>query len=171
MLIFMSLRVFGQVAAPAGYSVGAPNPTPNVMQELNAGQSPLSGSRAVPLQPGTVSLTLLDAIDRGLKYNLGIILTQQGNESARAARIRALSELLPHISARAGESIQQINLAAYGFPVPAGTPSVIGPFSVFDTRALLTENLSFQNLYEKRAPNKACKLQSSLIRTLETWWF
>ena len=169
MLIFMSLRVFGQVAAPAGYSVGAPNPTPNVMQELNAGQSPLSGSRAVPLQPGTVSLTLLDAIDRGLKYNLGIILTQQGNESARAARIRALSELLPHISARAGESIQQINLAAYGFPVPAGTPSVIGPFSVFDTRALLTENLSFQNLYEKRAAEQrlhAAKLSYQNTRDL-----
>ena len=84
LLFFISLRVFAQAAPAAGYSVGSPAQSPNVMQQLTAGETPLTGSRAVPLQPGTVNLTLLDAIDRGLKYNLGIILTQQGNESARA---------------------------------------------------------------------------------------
>ncbi len=128
--------------------------TPNVMQQLSAGQTPLTGSRVVPLQPGTVSLTLLDAIDRGLKYNLGIILSNQGNESARAARIRALSELLPHINARVGESVQQVNLAAYGIPLGPGTPSIVGPFAIFDARGLLTENLSFRSLYEKRAADQ-----------------
>ena len=153
-LLFMSLHLAAQAAPPAGYSVGSPAQGIDVMQQLNASQNPLSGSRVVPLQPGTVNLTLLDAIDRGLKYNLGIILTQQGNESARAARIRALSELLPHVDARIGESVLQINLAAYGFPPPAGTPAVIGPFSVFDTRANVTEKLSFQHLYEKRAADQ-----------------
>jgi len=127
------------------------------MQQLNVGQTPLTGSRAVPLQLGTVNLTLLDAIDRGLQYNLGIILTTQGNESARAARIRALSELLPHVSARIGESVQQVNLAAYGIPLPAGTPFIVGPFALFDTRASMTENLSFQHLYEKRAADQNVK--------------
>ena len=143
-----------QVAAPAGYSVGSPTQSPDVTRQLNAEQTPLAGSRAVPLQPGMVNLTLLDAIDRGLKYNLGIILTTQGNQSARAARIRALSELLPHVSARIGESVQQVNLAAYGIPLPAGTPSIVGPFALFDTRASMTENLSFQHLYEKRAADQ-----------------
>ncbi len=146
--------MFAQASQPAGYSVGTPMQTPNVMQQLSAGQTPLTGSRVVPLQPGTVSLTLLDAIDRGLKYNLGIILSNQGNESARAARIRALSELLPHINARVGESVQQVNLAAYGIPLGPGTPSIVGPFAIFDARGLLTENLSFRSLYEKRAADQ-----------------
>jgi outer membrane protein TolC len=124
------------------------------MQQLSAGETPLTGSRAVPLQPGTVNLTLLDAIDRGLKYNLGIILTQQGNESARAARIRALSEMLPHINARIGENVQQVNLAAYGISLGPGVPSIVGPFGIFDTRAALTESLSFKSLYDKRAADQ-----------------
>lgn len=150
-LFFFNLAVNAQSTPAAGYSVGAPSPAPNVMQQLNAGQTPLAGSRAVPLQPGTVSLTLLDAIDRGLKYNLGIILSEQGNRSAGAARIRALSDLLPHINARVGESVQQINLAAYGIPLAPGTPTIIGPFSIFDSRALATETLGFNSLYKERA--------------------
>jgi outer membrane protein TolC len=153
-LIFMSLQLSAQTTAPAGYSVGSPSQTPSVTEQLNAGQNPLSGSRAVALQPGTINLTLLDAIDRGLKYNLGIILTQQGNESARAARLRALSEMLPHINARIGESAQQVNLAAYGIPLSPGTPAIVGPFKLFDTRAALTESWSFQRLYDKRAADQ-----------------
>jgi outer membrane protein TolC len=150
----MSLHLAAQATAPAGYSVGSPSQNSSVMQQLNAGQSPLTGSRAVPLQPGTVNLTLLDAIDRGLKYNLGIILTTQSNESARATRLRALSEMLPHINARAGESVQQVNLAAYGIPLSPGTPEIVGPFKIFDARAALTESWSFRSLYEKRAADQ-----------------
>ena len=154
LLFFISLRGLAQTAPAAGYSVGSPAQSPNVMQQLSAGETPLTGSRPVPIQPGTVNLTLLEAIDRGLKYNLGIILTQQGNESARAARIRALSELLPHINARIGESVQQINLAAYGIPLAPGTPTIVGPFAIFDARAALTESLSFKALYDKRAADQ-----------------
>lgn len=150
-LFLLSLALEAQTTPAAGYSVGAPSPTANVIQQLSAGQTPLAGSRAVPLQPGTISLTLLNAIDRGLKYNLGIILSEQGNRSARAARIRALSEMLPHIHARAGESVQQINLAAYGIPLAPGQASIIGPFSIFDTRAQATESLGFNSLYKERA--------------------
>jgi outer membrane protein TolC len=156
-LIFMTLSVASQTSAPAGYAAGSPGPSANLIEQLRAGQSPLSGSRAVPLQQGTVSLTLIDAVDRGLKYNLGLIFSQQGTQAARASRIRALSDLLPHINAHAVESVQQINLAAYGIPAPAGTPSVIGPFSVFDTRALLTQDLEFKSLYSKRAADQNLK--------------
>ena len=156
-LIFIGLAMEAQTMPAAGYSVGTPPPTASVVQQLSAGQAPLAGSRAVALQPGTISLTLLDAIDRGLKHNLGIILSEQGNRSARAARIRALSELLPHVSARAGESVQQVNLAAYGIPLSPGTPSIIGPFSIFDSRALLTESLEFNYLYKERAAQQDIK--------------
>ena len=137
-IVFFCLPLASQVAYPAGSS------TPSLgtlLQQQNTSENPLLGSRPAPSQPGVISLTLLDAIDRGLKYNLGIILSERGTESATAARLRAMSEMLPHISAHIAESVQQINLAAYGFPVAPGNASVIGPFSVFDTRAGLTENL------------------------------
>ena len=104
--------------------------------------------------PGVLPLTMKDALDRGLKYNLGIILGGQGERSAAAARLRALSDLLPKVNARTAENIQQINLAAFGFPVPAGSPAVIGPFSVFDARATLSAPiLDLRAINNQRAAN------------------
>src|SRR5262245_54133839 len=63
-----------------------------------------------PLVPGAVKLSLLEAMDRGLKHNLGLLLSQQQTEQARAQYRRQLSTLLPNISATTSESINQINL-------------------------------------------------------------
>jgi outer membrane protein TolC len=112
------------------------------LQQLSTSDNPLLGSvSSGKVDPNPVNLTLLDAIDRGLKYNLGLVLSQQGNNSAAAARLKAFSELLPNVSARIADSSQQINLAAYGFPVAAGESPIIGPFNVFDARALVTQNV------------------------------
>lgn len=86
-------------------------------------------------------LSILDALDRGLKHNLGLLLGDQGTRAARGARLVALSDLLPHLNSRVAESSQQINLAAFGFPVPPGQAAVIGPFKVFDARATLGQNI------------------------------
>src|SRR5438046_1109903 len=105
-------------------------------------QNPLFGS--VPEGKATnqeIPLSIMDAIGLGLKHNLGLILNQSGTESARAARIRALSDLLPNITGSVRENVQQINLKAFGFPLPPGSPSVVGPFSTFDVRAALSQNL------------------------------
>lgn len=99
-------------------------------------QNPLFGSVPGKPTPGVLALTPMDAIDRGLKYNLGVLLSEQATESARGARWRALSDVLPTLSARVTESVQQINLAAFGIPAPVGTGPVIGPFGVFDVRLL-----------------------------------
>ena len=85
-----------------------------------SGQNPLFGS--VPTgqpTPGVMPLGALDAIDRGLKYNLSLILSEQATTAARGARYRALAEVLPTLNGRVGESIQVINLAAFGIPAPA----------------------------------------------------
>jgi outer membrane protein TolC len=154
-ILFFYLPLVAQVASPAGSS------TPSLgtlLQQQSTSENPLLGSRPAPSQPGVISLTLLDALDRGLKYNLGIVLSERGTESATAARLRAMSEMLPHVSAHVAESVQQINLAAYGFPVSPGASSVIGPFSVFDTRAALTDNLfDLHYLYNKRAADENVK--------------
>ena len=72
--------------------------------------------------------------------------------AAAGARYSALSRLLPSVDAHYGQSVQQINLAAYGFPPPAGSSGIIGPFGVADVRASITENvLDFQALNGLRA--------------------
>ena len=155
MCILLSLQLTAQVAAPVGSS------TPSLgtlLEQQNSDQNPLLGSRPAPAQPGVLNLTLLDAIDRGLKYNLGIILSERTNEAAAASRLRALSDLLPHFSAHVVESVQQINLRAFGLPVAPGTNPILGPFSVFDARAAVTQNvLDMHYLYNKRAADENVK--------------
>jgi outer membrane protein TolC len=92
--------------------------------------------------PGVLPLSLLDALDRGLKHNLGLLLSQQQTEQARAQYRRQLSLLLPNISGNVSDSVNQINLAAFGIPLPAGlTSPVIGPFGVFDAHANMSETV------------------------------
>jgi outer membrane protein TolC len=126
---------------------------------LDTQQNPFLGSRPQG-QPtaGVVDLTILDAIDRGLKYNLGLYLTERGTEQARAAQLRTRSELLPSLDGRVSWQEQQINLAALGIPANSGFPSVVGPFGVMDARALLTESLiNVRNIENNRAAREDIK--------------
>jgi len=125
---------------------------------INLSQTPVlesfSGSGKVDKPvPGVISLSLLDAMDRGLRHNLGLLLSQQQTEQARAQVRRQLSALLPNISGNASETINQINLAAFGIPLPAGLKSpVVGPFAVFDAHANMSETLlDFNALNKVRA--------------------
>ena len=88
-----------------------------------------------------LQLSLTDAIGRGLKNNLGGILSEQGQRGSQAARIRALAELLPTLSVRALASEQQINLAAFGFSNFPGIAPIVGPFGLVDLRAYLSQRL------------------------------
>src|SRR5881409_2107419 len=88
---------------------------------------------------GVIPLSIGDAIDRALKYNLGYVIGEQETRVSTAARVRSLSELLPKVNAGISEAIQQINLASFGFRGFPGVPPVVGPFSVFDTRARYTQ--------------------------------
>jgi outer membrane protein TolC len=88
----------------------------------------------------TIDLTLDDAIQRGLKNNLGVILSGQQTAGARAERLSSLQALLPSIDANFKESVQQIDLAALGLRVP-GFPTIIGPFGYTDLRAYFTWSL------------------------------
>jgi outer membrane protein TolC len=104
---------------------------------------------------GTMPLTIADAIDRALKYNLAGILSEQETRVSSAARVRALSELLPRVNAGVTETVQQINLAAFGFNSFPGVNSVVGPFSVFDARAGYSQSvLDFKLLHELRAASE-----------------
>jgi outer membrane protein TolC len=100
----------------------------------------------------TIPLSVSDTIDRALKYNLGTIISEQETRVSRAERVRALSELLPKVSMSVGESVQQINLAVFGFSGFPGVAPIVGPFSVLDVRARYVHTvMDFRYLHELRS--------------------
>ncbi len=103
---------------------------PSAEQVIQRSQDPFSGSipqGKVTAEP--IDLTVEDALDRGLKYNLGLYLSDRATEQARAARLRALSDLMPVLNGSFTEEVQRVNLKAFGFTFP-GFPSSIGPFGL-----------------------------------------
>ena len=85
-----------------------------------------------------VALSLHEAIDRGLKANLGLLVSDSASETARGQRLGALSALMPQLTARAGETVQQTNLKTVGldFHFPGvSIPTIVGPFHYTDVRA------------------------------------
>ncbi len=95
-------------------------------------------SGEVSAQP--IDLSLDDAIQRGLKNNLGVILNGTQVAGARGQRLSELQRLLPEVDFKAQESVNQVDLAAEGLRIP-GFPTIIGPFGYTDLRASLTWSL------------------------------
>ncbi len=93
-----------------------------------------------------LSLSLAEAIRRGLEYNLGTVGYQNGIRQARAQRVQQLASLLPNLNGDLLLTEQQNNLAAFGFtfnlPVPGfSIPTIVGPFHYFDLRARVTQTV------------------------------
>jgi outer membrane protein TolC len=92
-------------------------------------------------------LTLAGAVKRALVANLGPINADNSTRASRAARLQALSALLPNISASASDTVTQVNLAAYGFQfnVPASVgfsiPSVVGPYNYSSLQGSLSQSV------------------------------
>ncbi len=154
LILFVFLAVLSSVAQfPGAVSTTATSdqPAPAVTPIQTPPLDAFSGSGAVDkLVPGVLQLSLLDAIDRGMKHNLGLLLSQQQTEVARAQHRRNLSVLLPNVSGNVSDSVNQINLAAFGIPLPAGlTSPVIGPFGIFDAHASMSETLLDFNALNK----------------------
>jgi outer membrane protein TolC len=121
---------------------------------LDNSQNPYLGATPVG-QPTSevIDLSLADALDHALQYNLGLLLSEQGSARVRAARARALSDLLPQVNAHITEAAQQTNLLALGTP-PAffnGVSPIVGPFYVLDARPTVTQELSLKSLRTFRA--------------------
>ena len=101
---------------------------------------------------GVLPLSLSDALQRGLQYNLGALLSTEQIRATRGARLVALSRLLPQLNANATEMQEQVNLEAFGFQGFPGMKTVVGPFNVFDVRASVSQPvLDFSALNRYRA--------------------
>jgi len=79
---------------------------------------------------GVLALSLGEALARGLKQNLGIVLGEQSVRSAAGNRWFALSGILPTAGLRISQAREEINLEEFGFPVAPGESPIIGPFNV-----------------------------------------
>ena len=113
------------------------------------GENSFSGSVPAQLVPGILQLSLQEAIARGLRQNLGLLLSSADVGVARGQRWEQLSSLLPHISAAPYGDVSQVSLAEFGFTFRLpGIPKVVGPFSYLDARV----NLS-QSVFDWRAIN------------------
>ena len=142
----------------------------------NAG-APNSGSIASgTATPEPLSLTLQDAIARGLRYNLGPITANDETRAVRAQRMSALAQLLPDLTGGVRETVQQINLAAVGLrinlPQPGFSfPTIVGPFNYFDARAYFNETASITGLRNWRATgelSRAAELNTKDSREIVT---
>ena len=139
-LLLLARPVLGQTNS--GYSSSMPS-APSAANGAGGslGQNPFTGS--VPQGKATsetLPLSFKDAIDLGLRNNLGLLLQSDNTVAARGAKWKELSELLPNLTTATSQNAAQANLAAQGLRLP-GFPKVIGPYGFFDTRVYLTQSL------------------------------
>ena len=132
--------------------------------------SPFQGSVATgEISAQAIGLSLDDAIQRGLKTNLGVILSGTQTAAARGERLSQLQSLLPSVDASAKETVMQADLPAEGLRIP-GFPTIIGPFGFTDLRASLTWSLvsvsSLRNYLAARHNFAAAELTAQDAREL-----
>ena len=94
--------------------------------------------------PTALPLTLRDVLDRGLKTNLGILVSDSASEIARGQRIHALSSLLPAVTGQISQTEEQLSLSTIGLHLSfpgVSIPTVAGPFHYTDVRATASWNV------------------------------
>jgi outer membrane protein TolC len=131
------------------------------------GVSPFAGSVPAEPVPGVIPLSLQDAINRGLKQNLGLLLSHADIGSARGQRWEQLSALLPHVTAAPNVNASKSNLAELGLTSFAGIPlpRSVGPFSYFDARASVTQSLfDWKSINATRAASQTLKSADSTFK-------
>jgi len=121
-------------------SVNTINPTIQV-------SGPYAGSAgSAAAHPFSGKLSLGEAVERALEFNLGAVGMAQTVRQARGQQRVARSSLLPNLNGALREFDEKISLKAQGLGSVPGLgpslPAVIGPFSYFDLRATLTQTVA-----------------------------
>jgi len=176
----------GMAQGPGGSSdaVGATTPaqaqtTQGALQELSApgGQNPAAPNQDSfkgslvegKATDGVLDLSLDDAIARGLRLNLGLILQTTAQQNAKGQQLEQLQALLPTVTGDASIEVEQIDLAAFGLKFPNLNP-IIGPFQVVDFRAYLTQSLvnvpALENYIAAKHNFAAAKLSAADARDM-----
>ena len=155
-------------SAGSGSSVNTLNSTINVSGDyLGSVPGPKMGQ-------GPLTLTIADAVRRGLQYNLGGVAAGIEVRVARAQRLAALSQMLPNIYATIDETSAKVDLQTEGLSGAAlggsvTLPTTIGPFHYYRALANVDEALSltaFHNLRQSQASLDAARMTAANSREL-----
>lgn len=137
-------------------NISTPLPAAPTPATVVGSPSPYQGS--VPVGEATaevLQLSLGDALERGLRTNLGVIGKDLDMRLAQAQRQRALSNLLPQLTGNVRHQTGELSLVTFGFKIP-GIPEIIGPFSYQDARLTLTDQVfNLQSLYDYRSARES----------------
>jgi outer membrane protein TolC len=151
---------YGAVTSLAQAQTTPSSSTPGEPIPGTLGVSPFSGSVPGRLVPGVMPLSLREAIDRGLKQNLGALLSNADIRAARGQRWEQLSALLPHVTAAPYVEASQINLRELGlsFTFPGVNIPQVVTFSYFDARVSVDQSLfNWGAINNERAAKQALK--------------
>jgi outer membrane protein TolC len=168
-LLTVTCCLFSCCAGLQSYAQSVRNGATSPSISLPGSQSPFQGS--APESNATSEVLRIDfndAIDRGLRNNLGLLLAGDQAQAARGERWKQLADLLPNIGARAQEAVQTESLAALGLKPSvfhAPLPRVLGPFNYFDLRASLSQSLfSLRSWDNERAASERLKIAQFNIK-------
>jgi outer membrane protein TolC len=139
---------------------------------------PYGGStRSTTALPFSGKLSLQEALERGLAYNLGAVGLAQSVRQTNAQVTVARSALLPNINGNLSETVVQNDLAAMGLrvsvPVPGFRfPTIVGPFNYFALQATLSQSVanltSIDNYRSAKATARASQYSLQDARDLIT---
>jgi outer membrane protein TolC len=148
-------------------SVNTLNPTVQVSGAF-AGSASSTAAR-----PFSGKLSLQEAIERAVEYNLGAVGMNQALRQVHGQTRAARSALLPNINGDFTETDETVNLAALGvrFSAPGfSIPTLVGPFNYMDLRARLTQSVldfTARNNYRAAQENlRATQLSAQDARDL-----
>lgn len=152
--------LLGGAAICGAQTESQPASTPGQPIPGTTGVSPFSGSVPAKLSPGVLPLSLQDAIDHGLKQNLGLLISNAEIRSARGQRWEQLSALLPRATAAPSVVAAKTNLGELGLTSLGGMPipPSLGPFSYFDARVSVNQSLfDWKSINNSRAAGQSLK--------------
>jgi outer membrane protein TolC len=148
----------GSIATPRTINPAANSTTPSSLAGQQ--QNPFLGS--VPtgtLSETPVELSLTDAISRGLHYNLGVIENQSGLKQAQAQRLRALSTMIPSVSALLRQNLDDLNTIVIGLKIP-GIAGPTGQFSYQESYLTFQDTgLNLESVYKYKAAQRNAEAQ------------
>jgi outer membrane protein TolC len=135
----------GSVAATEEPVPGATTSVTTLNPAVQASGAYAGSTSSTAGAPFSGKLSLREAIQRGLDYNLGAVGLAQTVRQAHGETLVARSALLPNLNGTVVENLQTSNLQAVGlhFTTPTFTvPTVVGPFTFLDVRAHLAQTVA-----------------------------
>jgi outer membrane protein TolC len=143
----------GSISTPRTINPAVNSNTPSSLAGQQ--QNPFLGS--VPTGQATatpIELSLQQAVERGLRFNLGVIENQTSLRQEQAQRLRALSAMLPNVGTLLRQNLDELSRVAIGLKIP-GIPASTGQFSYQESYVTFSDNgLNVETAYRLRAARR-----------------